>query len=141
MALFRESDMKGLFAGAALLVMAQIAAASAQDSCRDPWERLPGTYKCEGSCNYTATVCALPEYAEGIKRWRFATGKATSVTGVLVEAGGKNISFATSPGWDFKTASTSDCAATIKFVADSGEVQWKRIDSSAPACGSSRRQR
>jgi hypothetical protein len=130
--------MKSLGVGAVLLCL--VVPAMAEDSCPDPWANLQGTYKCEGSCNYTASVCNLPDYAEGIKRWRFSNGKV-STTGVLVVSGSKTISFATPGGWGFNHASTADCGATITFEGTPAGAQWKKINDAASACGGQRRSR
>jgi hypothetical protein len=132
--------MRGLVIGSAVLVFAQIGAAYAQDSCSDPWEKLPGTYKCEGSCNYTANVCSLPDYTVGIKRWRFVNGDGVSVTGIQVVASSKTIAFATKPGWDFRKVATSDCSTTIKFDDEPNQVVWRKVDDS-PSCGGGSRRR
>lgn len=122
-------------AGAAVLVIVQWTAASAEDACPDRWANLPGTYKCEGPCNYTASVCGLPEYATGYKRWRFTNGQGASATGVVEIAGSGTISFATTSGWTFTTANTSDCGATIQFDGTPKEVIWRRVDNSPNKCG------
>jgi hypothetical protein len=110
--------------------------AFAEDACPDPWAKLQGTYKCEGGCNYSASVCNLPEYATGYKRWRFTNGQGASTTGVLVTAGTGTISFATATaGWAFTAANTSDCGATIQFDGEPKGITWKRINESSRACG------
>jgi hypothetical protein len=108
----------------------------AEDACPDPWAKLQGTYKCEGPCSYSATVCNLPEYATGYKRWRFTNGQGASTTGVLVTSGTGTISFATAvSGWTFTAANTSDCGATIQFDGEPKGVTWRRVDESPRACG------
>lgn len=124
--------------GAAVLVVVQWSPASAEDACPDRWAHLPGTYKCEGPCNYTASVCTLPEYATGYKRWRFSNGQGASVTGVVETAGSGTIAFATTSAWTFTTANTSDCGATIQFEGDPKGVTWRRIDENPRACGGRR---
>lgn len=124
-----------VIAGAAALVLVQWSAASAEDACSDPWANLQGTYKCRGPCNYTASVCNLPEYTTGYKRWRFTNGQGASATGILVVSGSTTISFATTSGWTFNTANTSDCGATIEFAGTPGGVTWQRVDSSPRMCG------
>lgn len=121
--------------GAATSVLTLWSAAFAEDACPDPWAKLQGTYKCEGSCNYSASVCNLPEYATGYKRWRFINGQGASTTGVLVTTGTSTISFATTSGWTFTAANTSDCGATIQFDGDPKGVSWRRVDDSPRACG------
>ena len=121
--------------GTAVLVVVQGSTALAEDACPDRWANLPGTYKCEGPCNYTASVCDLPEYATGYKRWRFTNGQGASVTGVVQTAGSGTISFATTSGWTFTAANTSDCGATIQFDGTPKNVTWKRIDNSQGRCG------
>jgi hypothetical protein len=110
-------------------------AAFAEDACSDPWAKLHGTYKCEGSCNYSASVCNLPEYATGYKRWRFVNGQGASTTGVLVTTGTSTISFATNAGWTFTAANTLDCGKTIQFDGEPKGVTWRRVDESPRACG------
>lgn len=126
-----------LFIGAAALelMLASGRVASAEDSCPDPWAKLQGTYKCEGPCNYTASVCDLPEYAAGYKRWRFTKGQGASATGVLTVAGTSTVYFATTSGWTFTAANTSDCGATIQFDGAPKNVTWRRIDDNPRACG------
>jgi hypothetical protein len=126
---------------AAALVLVQQSVGSAEDACPDPWAKLQGTYKCEGPCGYTASVCNLPEYAIGYKRWRFTNGQGASTTGILVTAGTATISFATTGGWTFTAANTSDCGATIQFDGEPKGVTWRRVDDNPRACGgrSSRR--
>jgi hypothetical protein len=124
--------------GAAGLVLAQWGVASAEDACPDPWAKLQGSYKCEGPCTYTASVCNLPEYATGYKRWRFTNGSGASTTGILVTTGTSTISFATTSGWTFTAANTSDCGATIQFDGEPKGVTWRRIDDSPRACGGRR---
>jgi hypothetical protein len=109
--------------------------ASAEDACPDPWAKLQGTYKCEGPCYYSASVCNLPEYATGYRRWRFTNGQGASTTGVLVTSGTSTISFATTSGWTFAAANTSDCGATIQFDGEPKGVTWRRIDETPRACG------
>jgi hypothetical protein len=123
--------------GAAVLVVVQGSAAYAEDACPDRWANLPGTYKCEGPCNYTASVCNLPEYATGYKRWRFI-GQGASATGVVETAGSGTISFATTSAWTFTAANTSDCGATIQFEGTPKGVTWRRVDSSPRGCGAGR---
>jgi len=119
----------------ATLVLLQCSAASAEDTCPDPWANLQGTYKCEGSCNYTASVCNLAEYATGYKRWRFSNGQGASATGVLTTAGSGTVAFATTSGWTFTAANTSDCGATIRFDGTPKDVTWRRVDNSPRTCG------
>jgi hypothetical protein len=121
--------------GAAALTFLQAGMASAEDACPDPWAKLQGAYKCEGPCNYTASVCNLPEYATGYKRWRFTNGNGGSTTGILVTTGTSTISFATTSGWTFSAANTSDCGATIQFDGEPKGVTWRRVDDSSRACG------
>lgn len=123
---------------AALALLVSASVASAEDSCPDPWAKLQGTYKCEGPCNYTASICDLPEYATGYKRWRFINGQRASTTGVLTTAGTGTVYFATTSGWTFTAANTSDCGATIKFDGEPKDVTWRRIDGSPRACGGRR---
>jgi hypothetical protein len=135
-----EPDMKAVIAavaGAAVLVVVQWSPASAEDACPDRWAKLPGTYKCEGPCNYTASVCTLPEYATGYKRWRFAA-QGASVTGVVELAGSGTIAFATTSAWTFTNANTSDCGETIQFDGTPKGVTWRRVDSSPSSCGGGR---
>jgi hypothetical protein len=120
--------------GAVALVLVQWSTASAEDSCPDPWANVQGTYKCEGPCNYTGSVCNLPEYATGYKRWRFNDGRSAT-TGILVVEGAGTISFATASGWTLTTANTSDCGATIQFDGTPKGVTWRRIDNSPRMCG------
>ena len=124
-----------IVAGAVALLFVQGGGARAEDACPDPWANLQGTYKCEGPCNYTASVCNLPEYATGYKRWRFTNGQGGSATGILVVSGSSTISFATTSKWAFNTADTSDCGATIKFTGTPADVTWRRIDNNARLCG------
>ena len=121
--------------GAAVLVVAQWSTASAEDTCPDRWANLPGTYKCEGPCSYTASVCNLPEYATGYKRWRFVNGQGASVTGIVEVAGAGTIAFATTSGWTFTSVNTSDCGATIQFEGTPKGVTWRRVDNSPRMCG------
>src|SRR5258708_4090694 len=133
-----EFDMRAVITavvGAAALVLVQWSAALAEDTCPDRWANPQGAYKCEGPCNYTASVCNLPEYATGYKRWRFTNGEGASTTGVLVIAGAGSISFATTSGWTFTAASTSDCGATIQFDGTPKGVTWRRIDDTPRMCG------
>jgi hypothetical protein len=130
--------MKAIIAavvGMTALLVVQLSSASAENTCPDPWAELQGTYKCEGPCNYTASVCNLPEYATGYKRWRFTNGQGASTTGVLVIAGTGAISFATTSGWTFTAANSSDCGATIQFDGVPKGVTWRRVDSGSRACG------
>lgn len=120
---------------AAALTLVHSGIAFAEDSCPDPWSKLQGSYKCEGPCNYTASVCNLPEYATGYKRWRFVNGNGASTTGVLVTTGTSTISFATTSGWTFTAANTSDCGATIQFDGEPKGATWRRLDDSPRACG------
>ncbi len=120
---------------AAALVFVQCGLASAEDACPDRWAKLQGSYKCEGPCNYTAAVCNLPEYATGYKRWRFTNGQGASTTGILLTDGPGNISFATTSGWTFTNANTSDCGATIQFDGEPKGVTWRRIDDTPRTCG------
>src|ERR1700753_2056722 len=108
--------------------------AVAEDACPDPWAKLQGTYKCEAGCNYSASVCNLPEYATGYKRWRFINGRGASTTGVLVTSGTSTISFATTAGWTFTAVNTSDCGTTIQFDGEPKGVTWRRVDESSSAC-------
>lgn len=108
--------------------------AFAEGACPDPWARLQGTYKCEGACNYLASICNLPEYATGYKRWRFTNGQGVSTTGILVTAGAPTISFATASGWMFAAANTSDCGATIQFDGEPKGVTWRRVDETPRTC-------
>jgi len=124
-----------LVLGAAGLLLAQQTAAWAEDTCSDRWAKLQGTYRCEGSCNYAASVCNLGEYATGYKRWRFRNGQGVSATGVLATDGPGTIAFATTSGWTFTTASTSDCGATIQFEGEPKGTTWRRVDESSRACG------
>jgi hypothetical protein len=131
-------DMKAVIAvvvGAAALVLVQWSAAFAEDTCPDPWANLQGTYKCEGPCSYTASVCDLPEYATGYKRWRFTNGQGASATGLLEVAGAGSISFATTSGWTFTSVNTTDCGATIRFSGTPSGVTWRRLDNSRRLCG------
>ncbi len=121
--------------GAAVLVVVQWSAALAEDTCPDRWANLSGTYKCEGPCNYTASVCNLPEYATGYKRWRFTNGQGASTTGVVQIAGSGTILFATTSGWTFTGANTSDCGATIQFDGTPKDVTWRRVNNSLSMCG------
>lgn len=121
--------------GVAAALLVQCNTAAAEDACPDPWAKLPGTYKCEGSCNYTASVCNLPEYANGYKRWRFIGERGASTTGILVTTGTSTISFATVGGWTFTAANTSDCGATIQFDGEPKGVKWRRVDETPRACG------
>lgn len=123
-----------LVLGSACLLLAQQAAASAEDACPDRWAKLQGTYRCEGSCNYAASVCNLGEYATGYKRWRFTNGKGASTTGVLATDGPGTIAFATTSGWTFTAASTADCGATIQFEGEPKSTTWRRVDESSRAC-------
>jgi hypothetical protein len=127
--------------GAAALVLAQAPLAFGDDKCPDPWAKLQGTYRCEGSCSYAAAVCNLPEYAAGYKRWRFTNGQGASTTGILVTTGTSTISFATTSGWTFTAANTSDCGATIQFDGEPKGVTWRRVDDSPRACGGRSRKR
>lgn len=120
--------------GATALLLIQGSLASAEDACPDRWANLQGTYKCEGPCNYTTSVCNLGEYATGYKRWRFTNGQGASTTGILTVAGSASIAFATTSGWTFTAANTSDCGATIQFDGTPKDVTWRRVDSS-PRCG------
>jgi hypothetical protein len=120
---------------AAGLALVQSSAASAEDACPDRWANLQGTYKCEGPCNYTASVCNLPEYATGYKRWRFTNGQRASTTGIVEIAGAGTVAFATSSGWTFTSANTSDCGATIQFEGTPKDVTWRRVDTSPRMCG------
>jgi hypothetical protein len=133
--------MRSIIAGSAALVCIQMGAALAQDSCPDPWAKLQGTYRCQGSCNYTASVCNLPEYSEGIKRWRFINGQGGSTTGIFVVTGAKTIAFSTSDKWTFNKASTPDCGDTLRLEAGPDVVEWKRIDDNPRACGGQPRKR
>jgi hypothetical protein len=121
--------------GALAALFIQSSGATAEDACTDPWAKLQGTYKCEGSCSYSASVCNLPEYATGYRRWRFINGQGASTTGVLVTSGTSTISFATTAGWTFTAASTSDCGTTIQFDGEPKGVRWRRVDESSRACG------
>ena len=121
--------------GVAVLVVVQWSTASAEDACPDRWAKLPGSYKCEGPCKYTASVCTLPEYATGYKRWRFTNGQGASVTGVVETAGSGTIAFATTSAWTFTAANTSDCGATIQFDGTPKDVTWRRVDNSQGMCG------
>jgi hypothetical protein len=130
--------MKSILAvipGALILILAQWSPASGENACPDPWAKLQGTYKCEGSCNYMASVCNLGEYATGYKRWRFTNGQGVSTTGILVTSGAGNISFATIGGWTFTAASTLDCGATIQFDGEPKGVTWRRVDEGSRLCG------
>jgi hypothetical protein len=122
--------------GALIALTIQVSAAFAEDACPDPWAKLEGTYKCEGSCSYSASVCNLPEYATGYKRWRFFNGQGASTTGVLVTSSTSTISFATTGGWAFTAANTADCGATIQFDGEPKGVTWRRVDESSRRCGS-----
>lgn len=115
--------------------------AFAEDACPDRWAKLHGTYKCEGPCSYTAWVCNLPEYATGYKRWRFVNGQRSSTTGVLVTEGTGTISFATTGGWTFTAANTSDCGDTIQFDGEPKGIVWRRVDQSPGACGGGSRRK
>jgi hypothetical protein len=119
---------------ATALVLIQGRLASAEDACPDPWAKAQGAYKCEGPCSYTASVCNLPEYATGYKRWRFTNGQGGSTTGILVTAGTSTISFATTSKWTFTAANTSDCGATIQFDGEPKGVTWRRVDDNPRAC-------
>lgn len=133
-----EFDMRGIIAtavGAIALLLAQGSMASAEDACPDRWAKLQGTYKCEGPCSYTASVCNLPEYATGYKRWRFTNGQGASTTGILTVAGSASIAFATTSGWTFTAANTSDCGASIQFDGEPKGVTWRRGDDNPRACG------
>jgi hypothetical protein len=133
-----KPEMKAIFAvipGTVILILAQWGPASGENTCPDPWAKLQGTYKCEGSCNYTASVCNLPEYATGYKRWRFTNAQGVSTTGILVTSGTGTISFATTGGWTFTAANTADCGATIQFDGDPKGVTWRRVDESTRICG------
>lgn len=121
--------------GAIAALFIQSSGAAAEDACPDPWAKLQGTYKCEGSCSYSASVCNLPEYANGYKRWRFTNGQGASTTGILVTSGTSTISFATTSGWTFTAANTSDCGTTIQFDGEPKGVTWRRIDESPGSCG------
>jgi hypothetical protein len=118
--------------------LVQVRAALAEDACPDPWAKLQGSYKCEGPCNYTASVCNEPFYATGYKRWRFNTGQGGSATGVLEVKGSSSINFATTSAWTFTGANTSDCGATIQFDGTPKGVTWRRTDDSPRACGGGR---
>lgn len=134
----RKPEMKAILAivpTAVVLMLAQWSSASAENACPDPWAKLQGTYKCEGSCNYTASICNLPEYATGYKRWRFTNGQGASTTGIFVTSGTGTISFATTGGWTFTAANTSDCGATIQFDGEPKGVTWRRVDESSRLCG------
>lgn len=120
---------------AAALILFQSGLAYAEDACPDPWAKLQGTYKCEGPCGYTASVCNLPEYATGYKRWRFSNGQGGSTTGILVTTGTSTISFATTSKWTLTAANTSDCGATIQFDGEPKGVTWRRVDDGPRACG------
>src|SRR5271156_6935225 len=120
--------------GALATLFVQSGGAIAEDTCPDPWAKLQGTYKCEGSCSYSASVCNLPEYATGYKRWRFTSGHGASTTGVLVTSGTSTISFATTSGWTFTAANTSDCGKTIQFDGEPKGMTWRRVDDSPRAC-------
>jgi hypothetical protein len=124
-----------ILVGTAALMLAQRGVASAEDACPDRWAKLQGSYKCEGPCSYAASVCNLPEYATGYKRWRFTNGQGASTTGILVTDGPGNISFATTGGWTFTGANTSDCGATIQFDGEPKGVTWRKVDDSPHACG------
>ena len=133
-----ETKMKTVISvvlGAGATVLIQWSAALAEDACPDRWAKLQGSYKCEGQCSYTASICNLPEYATGYKRWRFINGQGSSTTGILVTAGTSTISFATTSGWTFTAANTSDCGETIQFDGDPKGVTWRRVDDSPRACG------
>ena len=136
--------MKSFIAGCTMLVAFQIVSAKAQTTdCPDPWANLPGTYKCEGSCNYTASVCSQPDYTVGVRRWQFKKDRSVSATGIQVVSGSKSIAFATKSGWEIRAASTQDCAATISFegLPNGEKVVWKRIDSNPQNCGARVRRR
>lgn len=124
-----------LVLAAAGLLLAQQTAASAEDACPDRWAKLQGAYRCEGSCGYAASVCSLPEYATGFKRWQFTNGQGASTTGVLTVDGPGTIAFATTSGWTFTTASTSDCGTTIQFEGEPKGTTWRRVDETPRACG------
>jgi len=121
--------------GAVCAMAIQVSAVFAEDACPDPWAKVQGTYKCEGPCNYTAAVCDLPFYATNYKRWRFMNGQGGSATGVLEVKGASSIAFATTPAWNFTTANTADCGATIQFEGNPKGVTWRRIDESTRMCG------
>ena len=130
--------MKTIFTlvlGTTGLLFAQSIAAFAEDACPDRWAKLQGTYKCEGSCNYTASVCNLSEYATGYRRWRFTNGKGASTTGVTAADGPGTIAFATTSGWTFTAASTSDCGTTIQFDGEPKDTVWRRVDETPRGCG------
>jgi|GEM_PF-7114532 len=133
----RKTEMKNMavILGTVAALFLQWTGAAAEDACPDPWARLQGTYKCEGPCSYSASVCGLPEYATGYKRWRFTNGQGASTTGVLVTSGTSTISFATTSGWTFTAANTLDCGATIRFDGEPKGTTWRRIDESPRACG------
>jgi hypothetical protein len=122
-------------AGMTAAMAFQLTTASAEDTCPDPWANIQGTYKCEGPCTYTASICNLPEYATGYKRWRFTNGQGGSTTGVETVATSQTIYFATTSSWTFNSADTSDCGATIQFTGTPKDVVWRRVDSSARLCG------
>ena len=128
-------------AGAVCIVVVQASEAFGEDACPDPWAKVQGTYKCEGPCNYTAAICELPFYATGYKRWRFINGQGGSATGVLEVKGASSIAFATTPAWNFTTANTSDCGATIQFDGTPKGVTWRRVDDSTRMCGGARASR
>jgi hypothetical protein len=133
-----KPEMKAILAvipGTVMLVLVQWSSAVAENACPEPWAKLPGTYKCEGSCNYTASVCNLGEYATGYKRWRFTNGQGASTTGILATSGTGTISFATTGGWAFTAANTADCGATIQFDGEPKGVTWRRVDESPRMCG------
>jgi hypothetical protein len=133
----RTPAMKNLtvILGSVAVLIVQWNGAAAEIACPDPWAKLQGTYKCEGPCSYSASVCDLPEYANGYKRWRFTNGQGASTTGILVTSGTSTISFATTSGWTFTAANTSDCGQTIRFDGEPKGVTWRRVDESLRACG------
>ena len=122
--------------GTVAAFIVQCSGAAAENACPDPWAMLKGTYRCEGPCSYSASVCDLPEYANGYKRWRFTNGQGASTTGILVTTGTSTISFATVSGWTFTAANTSDCGQTIQFDGEPKGVTWRRVDGSQRMCGS-----
>jgi hypothetical protein len=133
----RKPEMKNVtvILGTVAALFIQWSGAAAEEACPNPWAKLQGTYKCEGSCTYSASVCDLPEYAIGYKRWRFTNGQGASTTGVLVTSGTSTISFATTSGWTFTAANTADCGATIQFDGEPKGIAWRRVDESSRACG------